>query len=82
MPNYIDHNKVVKMSIQLDFLEKDISNQLYSLSGWMGRMQKKLERITAQQELILSYRKLTEKPKGKKTNVLQLDFLEPKENKR
>lgn len=67
------------MSIQLEFLEQDISQQLYSMRGWMGRMQNKLERIARQQELIINYRDMmkekveaTEKMKPK---IVQLEMI-------
>lgn len=60
------------MSAQLDLIERDLSEQLYSMRGWMGRLQKKLDRAERMQELLVeikSRREKIEKPK-----IVQLDI--------
>ena len=61
------------MSMQLDLLERDLSQQLYSMRGWMGRMQRKLERVERLQEFIIDYKRRVEsKPISEKS--IQLDL--------
>jgi hypothetical protein len=63
------------MSTQLDLLERDLSQQLYSMRGWMGRMQNKLDRVERLQEFIVDYKqKVKEHPDRPK--VVQMDMCE------
>lgn len=61
------------MSIQLDLLERDLSEQLYSTRGWIGRLQRKLDRIERMQELILDYRKRIDHRENT-VKIVQLDL--------
>ncbi len=61
------------MSAQLDLLERDLSQQLYSMRGWMGRMQRKLDRVERLQEFIVDYKRQAGKVDTKQ-KVVQLDI--------
>lgn len=63
------------MTTQLDLLERDLSQQLYSMRGWMGRMQKKLERVERLQEFIVDYKRRVETPHVP-AKVVQMDMCE------
>lgn len=61
------------MSAQLDLLERDLTEQLYSMRGWMGRMQRKLDRVERLQEFIVDYKRRVDKS-AVQQKVVQLDI--------